>query len=238
MGIILSGVERVKPLYEEALKIMSKVSTFKLQRDLESFVFSCFEALKPLSYELRDVCSLGYGKWLCVGEWIRIRDGSHVMGSLINQPDRLFELVREHGEHIGNFVRNVVRREFMELVRLTRRLKPYDNINVKVNIPETVVCEIYIGQDYIDIKPMKVRAVELETNYPQGIRLICDDGSKYREITDSSKIVLFEDIIGYVVELYRKADREVSIIKQHNYEILEKMSDIVMPFKVARELKG
>jgi hypothetical protein len=59
-----------------------------------------------------------------------------------------------------------------------------------------------------------------------------------RELEDESKTPLFEDIVSYLVELFKKADAQVSLVRNHNEKIMEQMKQIVAPMKIANSLKG
>jgi hypothetical protein len=41
-----------------------------------------------------------------------------------------------------------------------------------------------------------------------------------------------------LVELFKKADAQVSLVRNHNEKIMEQMKQIVAPIKIANSLKG
>ncbi|MGC8936544.1 MAG: hypothetical protein ACP5KV_04175 [Candidatus Methanomethylicaceae archaeon] len=245
MGIIINGVRLIKPLYDYVLQTVPKIDTRGLQKNMEDFVKDCFMTLKPLSHEHREVCYLD-SYTLCLGEWIRIKFGGQRYGSYLNSSDSFFKYIREYGDRLKPWVRKPIKMEFCELVDLAKALRPYDDILIKLDIPRTEVFEYYChtsrrgdNDQRIKISSMTINAIGIRTSYPW-ILLLYKEGEgepEHREISGESKISIFEDIISYIVKLFKMADQQISAVREHNEKVMEKMSSTVKPWKIANNLK-
>jgi hypothetical protein len=229
--------------------MIPKVDTKTLQKQMESLVHDCFVTLKPLSSGLKTVTrmSTSYGtREILIGEWIRDRSGHQKLGSLVWGTDNTFKCMREHGEQMKPLVRRTISNEFSQLVDLTKQLISYKDLTVKLDIPPTEVyeheCLIGISPEKggVNLAPKTVYSIAIETQNPNDIYLFVEGekAAKARQLTDEAKTPIFEDIISYLVDLFKKADAEVSKIRAHNEKIMEQMKHIVAPLKIAESLKG
>jgi hypothetical protein len=244
MGIIASGIKLIKPAYDFCLQMIPKVDTKTLQKQMESLVHDCFVTLKPLSSGLKTVTrmSTSYGtREILIGEWIRDRSGHQKLGSLVWGTDDTFNCMREHGEQMKPLVRRTISNEFSQLVDLTKQLISYRDLTVKLDIPPTEVYEheCLIGTE-VNLAPKTVYSIAIETQDPNDIYLFVEGEkeAKARKLTDEAKTPVFEDIISHLVDLFKKADAEVSRVRNHNEKIMEQMKQIVAPLKIANSLKG
>ena len=245
MGIIISAIRIIKPAYDFCLQMIPKVNTYSLQRSMEEFVIDCFEALKPLSHSFKEIAYTDSGDILCIGEWIRVRGRYQKYGSNINKPSTFFYYIRKYGGYIKPDVRKPIRDTFSQLVDLAVKLKPYDTVLVKLQIPETEVFEYYYPYaekgdgKVVEIRSMKINAIGIKTNSPSYLFLFkCgeEDDPIERDITHEVNASIFEDIVSYMVDLFKKAYKEVSEIREHNEKIMKQMEEVVAPFKIASNL--
>lgn len=248
MGIIIAGLKLIKPAYDFVLQMAPKVHTKGLQSTMENFVNDCFQTLRPLTYKYREVCEIEH-EWgkekLCIGEWLRLKYRFQTYGSTLDYPERVFKHLRKYGDELKPHVRKPIKADFAELVDLTKELQSYNEVSVKLEIPETEVFEHYCpSYSYDDkavtIKSTVVNGIGVKSSDPWTLLLFHngEEEPEKRSITDESKAPLFEDIISCMVELFKKADAKVSVVREHNEKIMEEMERIVGPWKIANELKN
>jgi hypothetical protein len=245
MGIMASGIKLIKPAYDFCLQMAPKVDTKTLQKQMESLVHDCFVTLKPLSSGLKTVTriSTSYGtREILIGEWIRSKAGYQKLGSPVWGTDDTFQCMREHGEQMKPLVRRTISNEFSQLVDLTKQLISYRDLIVMMDIPPTQIYEhdISTAEATVTLTSRVAHSIAIETNNPYGILLYTEEATKpkERDLTKEEHTPIFEDIISYLVDLYKKADTEVSKIRAHNEKIMEQMKHIVAPLKIADSLKG
>jgi hypothetical protein len=244
MGIIASGIKLIKPAYDFCLQMVPKVDTKTLQKQMESLVHDCFITLKPLSSGLKTVTrtSTSYGtREILIGEWIRDRSGHQKLGSLVWGTDNTFRCMREHGEQMKPLVRRTISNEFAQLVDLTKQLISYRDLTVRMDIPPTEVYEhgCYVGEQ-VKLAPKVVYSIAIATQSPVDIILFIEgeEEAEEKKLSDEKKTPIFEDIVSYLVDLFKKADVEVSKVRDYNEKIMEQMKQIVAPLKIADSLKG
>lgn len=142
-------------------------------------------------------------------------------------------------------VREPIKKEFAELVDLTKKLQSYNEVLVKLEIPETEVfeydCPYCPGcENEVKVTSMAVNEIGIRTSNPWDLLLFSAKEKEPQErcLTNESKACLFEDIISYTVDLFKKANVEVEVVREHNQKIMEEMSAIVEPWKIANQLKN
>lgn len=238
MGTIARIIRNLSPKLDEILNIAPKIFTRSLQSDMENFVFKCFEQLKPFSHEFKKVCELGDSYELYVGEWIREKREWQKYGTVVQY--HFLDVIREHGDKIKPFVRTPIKDVFAELVDLTKQLVPYKDFSVRIDIPEIELRSYSCDRVYkrVNEKSIVVNVLLVETKDPWMLELFRDRNVQWcMDIDDIRSLIVLEDIIDYVVELYRKADVELSVVKKHNESIMSVMEELVTPWKIAKELK-
>ena len=57
------------------------------------------------------------------------------------------------------------------------------------------------------------------------------------DLHDESNIALLEDVIDDLIALYEDAKKQIDAIKRHNERIQREMSEVVLPWKLSKELK-
>jgi hypothetical protein len=244
MGIIVSGIKLIKPAYDFCLQMAPKVDTKTLQKQMESLVQDSFATLKPLSSSLKTVTRIptSYGtREILIGEWIRDKSSHQKLGSLVWNDYEVFRCIKEHGEQMKPLVRRTISNEFSQLVDLAKQLISYNDLTVKLNIPPTEVYEHEcISGEAVMLIPRVVYSIAIETCYPLKILLYAEGEKepKERDLTAEAYTPIFEDIVSYLVDLFKKADAEVSRVRNHNEKIMEQMKQIVAPLKIANSIKG
>jgi hypothetical protein len=242
MGLIVEGIRRVKPQVDFIVRSIPKVDVRSLQEKMEKTVYDCFRALMPLSYEHRVICKLSDGDELCLGEWIRIKYSEYQKyGSIVDDESRFFTLIREYGYHIKPWVRKPIKRDFTNLVDLAVKLKPYVDITVETDIPETVVYRYRIHEydnEGVVLMPFKAKKISISFRCPTYVTFMNDEDGKDMRVTDEEDIAMIEDIVDYVVELYRRADAQIAVVREHNEKVLEEMRRIAEPWKLTNIIKN
>jgi hypothetical protein len=241
MGIILSGIRLIKPAYDFCLQMTKKVCTRSLQREMEKLVNHCFYTLKPLASQLTTVERIptSYGaREILIGEWMREKSSHQKLGSLISE-DETYNFIRKYGEQMKPLVRKTIRTEFAQLTDLTKQLISYEDLTVKMDIPETEVTEHYNSMEGVNIHSMIINKIGIKTSDPWHIILFQKNGKEEeRDLKEEEKAPLFEDIISYMADLFKKADAKVGQARNHNENIMKKMVDVIAPLKIAKGLKG
>jgi len=249
MGIIASGFKLIKESYDFVLQMAPRVHTSALQDRMEAFVNQCFQALRPLTYDYREVCEIKeiwgdstYTHKLCIGDWLRLKSSHQTYGSTIDRSVDVFCQIRGHGDELKPHIRKPVKEDFALLVDLTKQLIPYDELLVKFEIPETTVLEYNCpGHDGepITMTTMEITAIGIKTSHPWDL-LMFQDGEKEpknRDITYEPNASIFEDVITHMVDLFKKANTEVAVVREHNEKIIAQMDTIVAPIRIGNSLK-
>jgi len=239
MGVLVSCVDSLKPKIDYIAATADVCNTNRLYDELVHTVFHCFYQLKPLSYEPKIVCELEekrsyYGSvYLSVGEWVRCKySTAEKIGHEISEYDFLHYMIR-YGDLLKPWVRKPIREDFAALVDLVKQLKPYNTLHFSLEIPQTKVKKIWIGgelkqETYIATK------IGFSTCYPRRLHLNSEGVSL--DVTDVEDLFALEDIIDYVVELYRMGYGELLKVIRHNEAILAKMKEIAKPYEISNSL--
>lgn len=245
MGLIVSAINRIKPSLELVFDLAGKVNTSLFQADMEETVMDAFTLLKPLSYRLRKVCIIEKGyydyTYLCVGEWLRVKRNYQRKGNMVKYKGDFFKFIREYGDLIKPHVRKPIRDEFSSLVDLSKQLIVYDTLRIKIEIPETEVylCDFDRYDKRVNVITRRVKGLGVSTDYSWHVILyLVNEGTCGLSIYSMEYASIIEDIIDYIIELYRNAYIEVSRVKEHNDRILREIRDVVEPFRVANAIKG
>lgn len=252
MGIIIAGLKLIKPAYDFVLQMAPKVHTNALQGNMEKFVNDCFQTLRPLTYKYREVCDIEhryggrtYTTKLCIGEWLRVKSTYQTYGSTLDHSESVFNYIRNYGDELKTHVRRPIKEDFARLVDLAKELQSYNEVLVKLQLPEKEVFEYYCPNFSYDDKAIKLtsmtlNAIGVKTSDPWTLLLFQNEEEEpeTRHLTDESKVSIFEDIISYMVDLFKRADAEVSVVREHNEKVMEEMARIVGPWKIANQLKN
>jgi len=123
-------------------------------------------------------------------------------------------------------------------VDLTKKLVPYGRLTVRVDVPTTSVCKYDV--DYrVEVKRVNVRGLQLTTNYSTYVRLITDDDEGFElNLFDPESLYVLEDVVTYLVELYKKAEETLSTVVKYNDGIMKEMAEVVAPYRIARSIQG
>lgn len=235
-----SLIRDFKPGLEYILKVAKKIDTGELDNEMRDTVYKFFNALRPLSHKFKEVCDVelySYSYVLGVGEWFRIKDYYHQKyGSFLGSYDLLY-VVREYGDLIKPHVRRPVREAFSELVDLAKELIPYEEIVFKINVPEVEVYFPVVVNGEVKLEQETVYKIEMSTVHPKELMLHVK-GREWprRAWLELSELPTLEDIMDYVVELYRRADAELSEVIEHNNRVLKRMKKVVMPYMISGSL--
>jgi len=123
-------------------------------------------------------------------------------------------------------------------VDLTKKLVPDGRLTVRVDVPTTSVCKYDV--DYrVEVKRVNVRGLQLTTNYSTYVRLITDDDEGFElNLFDPESLYVLEDVVTYLVELYKKAEETLSTVVKYNDGIMKEMAEVVAPYRIARSIQG
>jgi hypothetical protein len=241
MGLIVEGIRRIKPQMDFIVRSIPKVDVRSLQDKMEMTVYDCFRALMPLSSEYKVVCETSDGSKLCIGEWIRVKDSWHRYGSIADSKSMFFRLIREYGYRLKPFVRRTIKHDFASLVDLAVKLKSYVDMTVEMEIPEIVIyrCRIFdYGDAGVALMPFKAEKIAISLRCPTYVTFMNGEDGKDIRIIDEEDMPMVEDVIDYVVELYKRADAQVAVVREHNEKVLEEMRRIAEPWKLANSIKN
>ena len=254
MGVIVQTILALKDRYDHVLQATEEINTASLETDLERLVFKSFEALRPLRSEYMVVGDLknSDGKvyeQIGVGEFVRLKSTYETYGSNF-RPDsewswkRFLDLIREHGNLITPHVRASIQEDFGRLVQITKDLKFYDDliISLEVDPPITVHKHTYniYSNPILEMDEKKVVKLFLKTSNPRQVvyNKVQDKESSYWpdciDVGSESNIPIAEDLIDYLVKIYKMASELVDVTKRHNESLMAEMDVIESVYKVSK----
>lgn len=248
MSVIVNAIIAMKPKIDFIAKVANDIDTSTLQSVLEAKVYNYFLAFKPLSHKLVDVCNIDSDKILYIKNFIKIRSYFSRYGYSVGCRD-FFELIIKFGDKIGEKVRKTIKEDFIKMVELTKKLKPYSEVFVEKNVAKNEV--IYNGDniiipktvyDYdifngVTIEELKVVKISLKTNNPYAIYLHLINGRNRSFTISGNNITEIESLIDELVEIYKEAQTAVSSTINHNETIFAEMDKVVSPYLVSQSLK-
>jgi len=260
MGVIIKQFHRMRPEIEQILEAHRRVNTRDLQVYLERCVDKSFNALKPFSHEFRKVCDVReeyYRYELCVGTSINKRSWGRTRGREVSGDD-LIKIVKNYGRAIQQHVRKPIREDFLRLVELTEKIKPYEQIRVERSLQKSDIRLNQRGSWVCRTRPNKFTYVYithggelkfeehsfskmwLTTDNPDRVRFN-GKGEGEEEFTvyllHIDELPVIEDILPDVIELYKEAEREVGKTRILNESIMAEMNKVAAPWLIARGLK-
>lgn len=266
MGVIARQIQRMKPQLDYILETSKKIDTSKNQSALEAVVDRTFDALKPFRHEFKEIGKVKFEDRyyrseceLCLGTHINLRSSYQKYGKGIDKGE-LISVIRQHGRLIQTEVRGPIKDDFLRLVELTEQLIPYDNIEVERNTqqvevrlspsgnwlcktkPTTIIQKVSMNtyEKEVEFEPLLVPTIWLRTADPDKIILSKTKDGRTAESIDVEAVYylhMMEDILPEMVELYKEAEVAVGQVQRHNEPILTQMENVVMPWRIAKELK-
>jgi hypothetical protein len=258
MGVIVQTILALKDRYDYVLQAADEINTASLKTDLERLVFESFEALRPLRSEYKVVWDLkdDTGKvyeQIGVGEFIRQKATHETYGSNFS-PDsewsrrRFVGLMRSHGHLVTPHVRTSIQGDFGRLVQITKDVKFYDELTVSLEVdpPITVhkhTCNKYATTPVLELDDKRVVKLFLKTSDPRQVvyNKVKDDESGYwpdlLDVSYEANIPVVEDLIDYLVKIYKMAGELVDETKRHNEPLTTEMDTLTSAYKVSKCLK-
>jgi hypothetical protein len=255
MGVIVQTILALKDRYDYVLQATKDVNTRSLQLNLDELIFKSFVSLRPLRSEYKVVGDLkdSDGKvynQIGVGEFIRQKSTHETYGSNF-RPDSEWSrsmfvgLIRSHGDLITRHVSTSKQEDFGRLVQITKDLKPYDELTVslKIDPPLTVHKHTYNKYDafrVLEIEDKKVEKLFLKTTDPEKViyNKINENDSWISidqvDVTYEANIPVVEDLIDYLVKIYKMAGELVDVTKRHNEPLMAEMDLIASAYKVSK----
>lgn len=263
MGVIARQIQRMKPQLDYILETSKKIDTSTNQGALEAAVDRTFDVLKPFRHEFKDLRvefdGRSYRDRLCLGTNINLKGRHDKYGRSINKAE-LIGVIKQHGRLIQTEVRTPIKDDFLRLVELTEQLIPYDNIEVERNTqqaevrlspsgnwvcktkPTTIIQKVSMSpyEKEVEFEPFFVPTIWLRTADPDKIILSKTKDGRTAESIDVDAVYylhMMEDILPEIVELYKEAEVVVGQVQRHNEPIITQMENVVMPWRIAKELK-
>jgi hypothetical protein len=255
MGVIVQTILALKDRYDYVLQATKDINTVNLETDLERLVFKSFEALRPLRSEymvvgdLKDSTGKVYEQ-IGVGEFIRLKSTHETYGSNF-RPDsewsrtRFIELMRSHGDLITRHVSTSKQEDFGRLMQITKDLKPYDELTVSLKIDPLLTVHKHTYNKYaafrvLEIEDKKVEKLFLKTSDSEKVvyNKVKENESGYWpdliDVTYEANIPVVEDLIDYLVKIYKMAGELVDVTRRHNEPLMAEMDMIASAYKVSK----
>lgn len=243
MGVIISGVRMISEPYNYILKKANDIHVYSLAKELTDFVNDSFEALKPLSYEYKEICQMkdeGYhdrGK-LCIGTWLRTKySGYYKYGRIVND---IIPYILKYGDELKPHVRRPIKDDFADLVDLTKKLKDYENIQETMEISPKKLYKYHVYES-VNVDELVITELELNTSSPRDVIMRPREGAGEDswgiDIRSDKTPAVLEDVIDNVVKLYNMVDAKLSVVRDHNQQIISQIDQIVTPHKLLKALK-
>jgi len=255
MGVIFQTILALKDRYDYVLRTAKDINTVSLETDLEKLVFKSFEALRPLRNEYKVVGDLkdSAGKvyeQIGVGEFIRQKSTCETYGSNF-RPDsewsrrRFMNLMRSHGHLVTPHVRASIQEDFGRLMQITNNLKFYDELTVSLEVdpPITVhrhTCNKYTATPVLELDEKKVVKLFLKTSDSEKVvyNKVKENESGYwpslLDVSYEANIPVVEDLIDYLVKIYKMAGELVDVTKRHNGPLTTEMDTLASAYKVSK----
>jgi len=240
MGVIISGVRMISEPYNYILQKAKDIHVSKFNKDLERFLNNSFEALKPLSHKYKEACNMnedGDTYYLCIGMWLRTKWRSRGYGSHVGN---IVPYIRKYGDELKPHVRRPIEDDFAELVDLTKKIEDYDDISEAITISPRKLCmyQTSWADDCIEVSEKTVKELSLNTSSPKTVVMDSEDDGAWRvDITYEKSPAVIEDVIDDVVRLYDRVDAKLSVVREHNQQIISQIDQIVTPHKLLKALK-
>ena len=180
MGVIADRLKELMPKYNYLRKLESEINTQELMKSLVSFVYNIFYELRPLSHKFRVVKTISLKRYsytykmrLGIGTWFRVASSWQKYGSDADRRE-VFDIVRSHGDEILDYLRRPIRKDFSQLVTLTKQLKPYDEQTVSHVITRRIVRDYAYSysEGKMILKEYEIDRVRVLTSYPRCVHLL------------------------------------------------------------------
>jgi len=254
MGVIVQTILALKDRYDYVLRTAEDINTVNLETDLERLVFKSFEALRPLRSEymvvgdLKDSTGKVYEQ-IGVGEFIRQKSTYETYGSNF-RPDsewsrrRFVDLMRSHGHLVTPHVRTSIQDDFGRLVQITKDLKPYDELTLSLEVDPPVTVHRHTYNNYsnhlLEMDEKKVVKLFLKTSDSRRVvyNKVKDNESGYWpdliDVSSEANIPVAEDLIDYLVKIYKMASELVDETRRHNEPLTTEMDTLASAYKVSK----
>jgi len=254
MGVIVQTILALKDRYDYVLQAVEEINTASLETDLEKLVFKSFEALRPLRSEYKVVGDLkdSTGKvyeQIGVGEFIRQKSTYETYGSNF-RPDsewsrrHFVDLMRSHGHLITPHVRASIQEDLGRLVQITKDLKFYDELTVSLEVDPPITVHKHTYNTYsnpiLEMDEKKVVKLFLKTSDSRRVvyNKVKDNESSYWpdciDVGYEANIPVAEDLIDYLVKIYKMAGELVDVTKRHNEPLATEMDTLASAYKVSK----
>ena len=256
MGVIVQTILALKDRYDYVLQATKDVNTKTLQDNLDELVFKSFEALRPLRSEYKIVGDItnSEGKvyeQIGVGEFVRQKSTNETYGSNF-RPDsewsrrRFVDLMRSHGNLITSHVSTSKQEDFGRLVQIINDLKFYDELTVSLEVNPSITvhkhtCNKYTAFRVLELDEKKVEKLFLSTSDPEKVvynKRVENNSSWVSidniDVTYESNIPVVEDLIDYLVKIYKMAGELVDVSRSHNEPLTTEMDTLASAYKVSK----
>lgn len=232
MGDLLRKYIEEKNRLMESENIVSEIAEIRNDK-LLSMVFDMFYSLRPLRRKRVEVCEHPEYGVIVVGKWIRVKNTWHTYGYLVHDPDELYRVIVSCGDKIADHVSKAKSEIFRELVSLARKIKLYDvTVERKINAPIPSKQTLYDGK----IKYYMCDRIRVYSSSPSYLYAdICDGRECYTDmfcVDNATTVIVFEDIIDDVNELYRELKEKIYRLKAENDKVISKMKELVAAYSI------
>jgi hypothetical protein len=257
MGVIVQTILALKDRYDYVLRTAEDINTKTLQHNLDDLIFKSFDALRPLRSEYKVVGDLkdSTGKvyeQIGVGEFIRLKSNYETYGSNF-RPDsewsrrHFVDLMRSHGHLITPHVRTSIQEDFGRLMQITKDLKFYDELTVSLEVDPPITVHRHTYNNYsnhlLEMDEKRVVKLFLKTSDSERVvyNKVKENESGYWpdliDVSSEANIPVAEDLIDYLVKIYKKVSELVDETRRHNGPLTTEMDTLASAYKVSKCLK-
>lgn len=243
--MIISLLEELKPQLSKLLQLSNAINTYYLNHEIHNRVYEAFRTIASLSRTFKVTpikieYRWGSDAYLAIGKWLRWKTRWYRYGELIYEGE-FFEVIRKYGNQLVPYVRRTIRSVFSELVELAKQIRIVPDFEVRLTFsPRTIIeYDLYAGTRSMSFKTFQVKGLSIKTDQPLSIELLRTDKKfSYNCITLNKKydLHLIAQLVNEIERLYEAANKEVREAREHDLEILKKMEDLVLPFKLSKAL--
>ena len=242
MGVIISGVRMISEPYNYILQKAKDVRVSKLAAELETFINNSFAGLRPLSHKYKVVCNMSeeHTNYLCVGTWLRTKWGRNSRG-YGSHVGNIVPYILKYGDELSEHVRRPIKDDFADIVDLTKELKKYEDISEVIGIEPKKLYKYNMSwhDDCVEVHEKEVKELSLNTSSPKTVVMMTEnDEDPWKvDITYERSPAVIEDVIDNVVRLYNMVDAKLSVVRDHNQQIMSQIDQIVTPHMLLKALK-
>jgi len=219
----------VKDKFNQCAVLAALVNTRNFNLAMYDEVARSFYAFTPLRSSPVEVASLPLGFRICAGKTLLIYRRDRSRGKNISEPNDIFDVLRYCGEKVAENVSGKKGEHLAEFVELVRKLKVYENIvwTYQLNPP---------FKNLLGDPSLEADMVKVESDSSPVLYFMREKKKVYELHFGFCQEVL--ELLEPLTVFYESVAEKIFVTCQHNRMVLEKIGELVAPWKAAKALKS